>query len=448
MKNNIFNFKKKILLFCVFTILISVNGCVNKQSNVKKTDDLSMYDTRYTYIEKNADDTYSMYIYTTPIQFKDGKVYKKIDNTIVEADKSEFAYENKSNSLKVFFPKYINEEFNIKENNNQISFVVDNFIEHQILGKKTSYINIYGDEREAVEYYVDENLTIYTYPINLGIHFEYVIKGDNKEKYFPRICITSDENMRIDDSTKEYLIIENKRENKFLVFQPAVLNEADEELIIDNNWILKNNKEDISANCKSENIKDGTTHIEFSIQLHKEDIPDCTAYEKKENNNYLSNYAMIGNNTELGKGLYFTRFRIKYFFDSEGDNVKSAYFCTRNLNYGNCEAEINAYYPREQWSSTRLTWENKVDYYENFKKFTGMYSNGAKGNLKFNLTDFVKSALEDVTGITESWGLVMDTNDKKCVLPSSDNGEYIPYIKIVMKNLPDNFKKMESVNDV
>ena len=52
MKNNIFNFKKKILLFCVFTILISVNGCVNKQSNVKKTDDLSMYDTRYTYIEK------------------------------------------------------------------------------------------------------------------------------------------------------------------------------------------------------------------------------------------------------------------------------------------------------------------------------------------------------------------------------------------------------------
>lgn len=67
MKNNIFNFKKKILLFCVFTILISVNGCVNKQSNVKKTDDLSMYDTRYTYIEKNADDTYSMYIYTTPI---------------------------------------------------------------------------------------------------------------------------------------------------------------------------------------------------------------------------------------------------------------------------------------------------------------------------------------------------------------------------------------------
>ena len=42
----------------------------------------------------------------------------------------------------------------------------------------------------------------------------------------------------------------------------------------------------------------------------------------------------------------------------------------------------------------------------------------------------------------------MDTNDKKCVLPSSDNGEYIPYIKIVMKNLPDNFKKMESVNDV
>ena len=39
------------------------------------------------------------------------------------------------------------------------------------------------------------------------------------------------------------------------------------------------------------------------------------------------------------------------------------------------------------------------------------------------------------------------SEDEKAVLATSDNGEFIPYLKIVLSKLPDKFNNHISVND-
>lgn len=80
---------------------------------------------------------------------------------------------------------------------------------------------------------------------------------------------------------------------------------------------------------------DEKIHVEFSIQLRQEDIPDTTAYGKKYNNTYLSNYAVIGISSIYGQGLYYQRYCLNYFFAARVEQIIDvnyyvrAFFCPR-----------------------------------------------------------------------------------------------------------------------
>ena len=72
----------------------------------------------------------------------------------------------------------------------------------------------------------------------------------------------------------------------------------------------------------------------------------------------------------------------------------------------------------------------------------------ANGGIEFDITEFVKDAMTDINGVMESYGTLIKSEDKKCVMSTSDNGEYIPYIKINLKHLPKYFDYHESINEI
>ena len=60
--------------------------------------------TPYTVGYPNRDGTYSLYIFSSPVQYPTGDGYAVIDNTVVASGKEGFAYENKANEIKAYFP--------------------------------------------------------------------------------------------------------------------------------------------------------------------------------------------------------------------------------------------------------------------------------------------------------------------------------------------------------
>lgn len=66
----------------------------------------------------------------------------------------------------------------------------------------------------------------------------------------------------------------------------------------------------------------------------------------------------------------------------------------------------------------------------------------------FDITDFTKSAVADDSGMTESIGSVLTCEDGSALLATSDNGEFVPYIKLHLKNPPEYFIEHESINEV
>ena len=59
--------------------------------------------TPYTVGYPNRDGTYSLYIFSSPVQYPTGDGYAVIDNTVVASGKEGSAYENKANEIKAYF---------------------------------------------------------------------------------------------------------------------------------------------------------------------------------------------------------------------------------------------------------------------------------------------------------------------------------------------------------
>ena len=101
-----------ILLF----LLVLCCGCRGKTGVVLSTalspvpgisgqgEALPECNTPYTVGYPNRDGTYSLYIFSSPVQYPTGDGYAVIDNTVVASGKEGFAYENKANEIKAYFP--------------------------------------------------------------------------------------------------------------------------------------------------------------------------------------------------------------------------------------------------------------------------------------------------------------------------------------------------------
>lgn len=107
-------------------VSVYVNESMIKgNNNVGKID---KYDSPYTMCYKNSDGTYTVYMFASPISFKDSKgKYEFIDNNIINNPDTDmlnkgYDYRNAKNNIPTYFPQKDKNDIVVKIRNDIISF--------------------------------------------------------------------------------------------------------------------------------------------------------------------------------------------------------------------------------------------------------------------------------------------------------------------------------------
>ena len=121
--------------------------------------------------------------------------------------------------------------------------------------------------------------------------------------------------------------------------------------------------------------------------------------------------------------------------------LKSTFY-THCLYTSNSNNSIDVWRNNQQWSSTNMLWDTRKD-------DTVLMDSCTITNriLPINITEFTKEVFSEDTLDTESRGLLLKMNTNHfCVLSTSDNSMYTPYVKIELNSLPIFFEKKENIN--
>lgn len=451
-KRNFWKKHKKFYCIVALTaiVLFLLNaGCGSLKENVNKghetsDGDLSDYNSPYTCAEKLDDGTYYFYIYASPVQWKREKQYQKPDNRLIESKKKDYGFENGENQLKIYFPSGKKKGFRLESEGEYFYMEIPQLTE--TIGKQ-NYKNIYGEEKEAVCYSLKNGGQLYAYPISSGIHFECVCPDGVPTEDMLTMKVEK-QRLRSDEISDEYLqFFQNGI--KILLYQPFIKQgEGDlEQLKV---WNLKKDREhrdkDLEVTMSKASVnQEGETCLEFTLLWDREAMPDSTVYEKKNENVFCARSALVGEGKKTGIGQHYLRYRFNYFYQINPEDILKSEYYVKSLN-GNQKSEmLSLHAPVAQWSSTKLCWDARVPYEKGSQNQSVNLTED--GWYCFDITDFTKRAVEDYSGCMESYGSVIICEEGSALLATSDNGEFIPYIRLHLKNRPEHFTEHESINE-
>ncbi|MBQ7047089.1 MAG: hypothetical protein IJN85_05055 [Oscillospiraceae bacterium] len=445
--------KRLLSIVLLISLVFSFAACGGEQSAVvdatkdiwliDEENKLSEFDSPYTAGYQNEDGTFTLYIFSAPVQYKVGnKKYSPIDNSLVTSEKKDYAFENKANSVKVYFPKELSGEFLVKRGFESVSFKLKET--ESLQGEKLEYINMYGDTVQAVSY-KDAHVDYVFYPTNAGIKMEFVLKDNTASDKYEMDFDFSQKNIS-SEINKKYVTFVKKDKVKS-IFYPS--------LNMDNNGTLTPNIIDCKENTvvlTAEHKSEYPIKVDASFELYENKLPDSTVNSNNEPNSYLSNYFWTTNDSSNGMTRQYTRLRINYFFKTNAENIKSASFNIKALDKLNKEnihdRNVVLQNVCSQWSSTKLSWEEQGMRYDTISENPAQ---GMNGYCLFEITNFMKECVSDINSMSESWGLAIldeDENTTPTFFASSDNTLYPTYIKIEMKSLPDEFYLKDNINDI
>ena len=276
------------------------------------------YDSSYTVCYKNEDDTYSMYIFASPIQYKTNGKYVVIDNTVVISKKTGFAFENKTNNVKTYFPKTLSESFRVEKDTAFLEFCPAFETAGFSEGKKIVTTNMYGDEVSAV-IYERSDMDLVFYSTKGGIKAEVILKEKPKTNEF--IFTVESDATSFENKQNGYILFKNGGENHGIIYQPLVQYTADNGQQLDVTTQMNIDRaedtylvtvtidESIAGNAKTKYpIK-----LDPSFEMYLNKMADSTVYSKHDINNYLASYAVIGEHEVFGEGWHYVRSRFRYY---------------------------------------------------------------------------------------------------------------------------------------
>ena len=445
---------KKTLFILSLLSMFFLSGCdSNSQvlstaiSPIKEsghTEQLHDYDSPYTICYKNKDGTYSMYIFASPIQYKtDSDEYAIIDNTVIDSSKMGFAFENKANNIKTYFPKTLSQLFKVEKGADYLEFKPDWDVNSFSEAKRIIFTNMYGDKVSAV-IYESKEMDLAFYPTKTGIKIEIILKEKTDCKGFAFMVKSSAASC--ENKQNGYVLFKGGGENQSIIYGPLVKYTADNGTHFDVTTQMKINKdeddyqvemiinEDIIGNTKTRY----PVKLDPSFEMYENKMPDSTVYSDHVVNNYLGNYAVVGKHPVLGEGWHYLRLRLNYILYTKDENIiYSAYYMKKFFSIP-ASNEIFMHQAKEQWSSTRLSWFDRVDSDDIISKI----HNSEKGYCSFEITDFVQEWETESIGV-----LLKGAGSAYHILSTSDNTMYSPYIKLILSKMPRRFEPKNDINE-
>jgi len=450
---------KRFYLTISLLLAIVLGGC-SDQPNVLATaisqiddsthiEQLHDYDSPYTICYKNKNDTYSMYIFASPIQYKIDTGYEIIDNTVIESSDPNYAYENKANSIKTYFPSSLSNSFKVVSEGDFLEFLVQEDVTDFSEAKQEMFTNMYGDIVSAV-IYERKNIDMVFYPTKAGIKSEIVIKEKSANKSF--IYSVKSNGKSYENKQNGYILFKNSEINAGLIYQPLVKYKIKGEENIDISTkmeiIEKGDGYVLEIILNPDIMKGGETiyPIKFdpSFELYQNKMPDTSVYSKFDTNSYLRHYAIIGEHPTMGEGWEYLRFRLNWFMALDSTKITNAKFYIRNLSNSKSKNILQLFEMDEDWSSIKMLWSTRKTNFEDYIE-KDILNNKL---VEFDITNFVKSSFADKTWQEESNGLLFKLKNKSsfAILSTSDNSLYPHYIKFQTKVLPTVFAPRESIN--
>lgn len=408
------------------------------------------YDSPYTICYENSDNTYSMYIFSAPIQYKTDSGYAVIDNAVVKSKKEGYVFENKANDIKTYFRKSPQEFCRVERKDEYIEFMPEDSKGFSD-AKHIAYTNMYGTKVDAVRY-ERKDLDLVFYPVRSGIKMEVVLKEKPKSGTFTYFLQTHGSSAI--NKQNGYVLFKNGNSNAALVYQPLVAyqkKEGEEQLDISSTMEVGGGfgVYTVKINLNPDILDDVDLQypLKFdpSFELYLNKMPDTSVYSKFDTNSYLRHYAVIGEHPILGEGWEYARLRLNYFMTISPEAIYSADFFTKLLWNNSGSEKINAYAPTAQWSSTQATWKNK-SMPSSLASEKTVFSNGY---LHLQMTAFIRDCVHDPNWEKESVGILLKTGEEErySLLSTSDNSLYPPYLKITLSGLPAYFEAKDNINE-
>lgn len=408
------------LIICFTIIYYNKNNKVCLQGTNIPIDDINnainKYTTPYSFLKKNKDNTYSYFIFSVPIF----KKYKQNDYSLIQ------------NYRNISIPEKIEKTTPIEITNEYTN--IKQFFKNKLIKKSSISRNIFNDKINGTQY-MNNNEKIIIYPTYLGANYEI----NNK---------LHESNFFIEIQDCNYYI---KNDNHIIFYN-------DNHLIISILYfssINKNNNINYDNINLSINNYNKTFHINIqfpynstlflSLNSYENKQPDSCVYSEKNNSNfYLKDVSIIGNHDSYGQGINYLRFRINNFIKTFSTEIISARYNSKVLDSSK-KNFISMYRINDIWNSSQITWLNKPNSKD-------IVSNGEIKNnfIIFNITNFIKECVNDKNGTIESHGVQLKNkkeDDNYSILASSDNGFYIPYVEIILKNKPFIFRDTENINN-
>lgn len=429
---------KKICLLCWGILLIFVSvGCTKVEKS--NSSSASKYNSPYTLCGENKDGTYNLYVYSAPVQYKKNSKYEMKNLSVVKSDNKKYSFMNQGSDICTYFPKKLTQSFSIQNNNKKIEFRFDEKAEEFHCGVVTDYVNIYEDVVSAVIYENEKGMQIVCYPTIDGIQFEYCCSEKCDWPEFEFVCKNT--SLLNNDG---YIVMDGNE--KFVIYKPLSL-ENNNELSFEYDIKYKKDGDKTRFSfIRPENITNEEIRLTFSIEKYVDKIPDSSIYSKKDENSYLRNYAVIGKNEDFGLGYHYLRFRLGYLFDIDSEDIIKAEYYVRQLDCKRKTPNLVLCENNQQWSSTRVTWSEQKKY-KDFELSTGVRNQ--QNWIGFDITQFVRNCFNDRRCDLESMGCrlrIKDDDNKYAVIATSDNAMYVPYVKLLLKKLPEKFNSSSPIN--
>lgn len=443
---------KRVLTVILLSIMVFLSACYEKkeQNMGGETGQLHNYDSPYTICYKNDDNTYSMYIYAAPIQYKTEDGYALIDNTIIKSDKDDYAFENKASNVKTYFPKTLSGIFRVEKGVDYLEFKPDWNVNGFSEAAQSDFINMYGDKVSAV-IYESSNMSLTFYSTRAGIKVEILLKEKPKSNRFVFKVIAN--SSIFENKQNGYISLKNGDKNKSVIYHPLVqyTTETGQQLDLNTQMYINNEEEgDYNVTVVIDESIIGNIETQYpikfdpSFEMYINKMPDSTIYSNSNVNSYLCHYAVTGEHPILGEGWHYMRLRVNYFMEASYNDVNRAFFHIRGFNKSNKEVFLSLNRVKDQWSSTQMTWSNRMEYEDEISRVKS-----DRGNVySFDITNFVKECLDDTAMITESCGLLLKTSEKNSykIFATSDNSLNPPFIEIIFNKLPSEFTPQENIN--
>lgn len=458
--------KTVIILLLIVSLVINIASCgkhiddssttnidnlIYNDSIASHEKRLFEYETPYTLCYQNQDGSISLYLFPSPISYKDEQGNPiMIDTSLVNVEDKGledigYVFQTNSKSIISYYPKQLSlGPIVIKNGTTELSINAEEKYQGDMYVKST-YLDLLGTYHDSISYINGNSYKIEYVPTSTGTTVNITLKEkpiDNKFSFF----IDNQQNVTLSKKDKIITIVRDSDQGLVGSITQSFLSDSQGNVSFDNDVLFEetSNQSKYTIVFDDQFLTSNSTKYPVSLSVSFDFIPNMltniTNYTH-QSNDALSNYSVIGHSDCLGNGSLYLKYRIGYFVKSYEQNVKCATYNFVCL-AGDKPSTVVFERIRDFWDIYSHEGELPEAY-----MLEGSVVVSGKGHYSVDITNFIKACIYDDTLNTEDYGLMVSNDSEEIkILSNYNNSLYTPYVRIDFYDLPWTFEDVDKIN--